>query len=235
MLVVDAHLTKDLKSLYILTEYEQNKNNLDTKLRYHRIKQTPIDVKLILKWFYQTLSAIYYLHLNGILHANVKPSNFLLVSSDHIKLTDFGYLNLYHTILGEKVAYVTKLIKGNNASYLPKESMLLNEYNEYSDMYAVGAVFYELLFLTPYDWANELMKSNLWCIGLFRKDENNFGRLVASMLSNEDTARPNALISLDFFNWDRSFRVLKSIRDEKGERFLCNFYKRFGLRKGWLF
>ena len=215
--IIDAHLTKDLKSIYLITEFAQNKNNLDTKIRYHRIKQTPIDSNLILKWFYQTLSAIYYLHFNGILHANIKPSNFLLVSNDHIKLTDFGYLNLYFTILNEKSAYVAKLTK-NNIGYLPKESVLFNEYTEYSDLYSIGAVFYELLFLTPYDWSNELLKSNLW-IG-FRSEEN-FGLLLASMLSNEDTARPNSLISLDFFNWDRSFRILKNIIDQKGKFFIC--------------
>jgi serine/threonine protein kinase len=219
MLVIDAYLTKDLKSFYILTEFSQNKNNLDTKIRYHRIKQIPIDVNFILKWFYQTLSAMHFLHLNGILHANLKPSNFLLVSGDQIKLTDFGYLNMYFTILNEKSAYITKLAK-SNLDYLPKECILSNEYTEYSDMYSVGAVFYELLFLTPYDWSNELLKSNLR-IG-FRGEEN-FGRLLASMLSNNETQRPNSLISLDFFNWDGSFRILKTIKDEKG-KFYLDYY-----------
>ncbi|KAF1744720.1 hypothetical protein MXB_3601 [Myxobolus squamalis] len=38
--------------------------------------------------------AIDYLHKSGIIHRDIKPSNFLMSSSGHLKLSDFGLVQL---------------------------------------------------------------------------------------------------------------------------------------------
>ena len=205
-IIFDAYLTQDLKSLYIFTEFTE-KNNLETKIRFHRIQRVFIEFDLILQWFYETMSAIYYLHSNNLLHGNLKPSNFLLTQNEHLKLTGFGFLNIYNTIVNENDTYLTKLCK-NSCDYLPKETMERHEYTEFSEIYLVGSIFYEVLSLELYNWSKEQLKHDL---EVKCKDES-FAFLLASMLNNEPTQRPNAFATLNFFNWDRSVKFLKNLK-----------------------
>jgi len=55
----------------------------------------PIELKLTVKMLLDCAKGIAYLHDNGILHRDIKPDNFLVVSLDmnygvNCKLTDFG-------------------------------------------------------------------------------------------------------------------------------------------------
>lgn len=43
----------------------------------------------LLKYFYEMLEAVNYIHQKGIIHSDLKPENFLMVNG-RLKLIDFG-------------------------------------------------------------------------------------------------------------------------------------------------
>jgi calcium-dependent protein kinase len=52
---------------------------------------------------HQMLSAVYFMHYNGIAHRDIKPENFLFESTDEnsdIKLIDFGLSSKFSDAVG---------------------------------------------------------------------------------------------------------------------------------------
>jgi len=46
------------------------------------------------KYFQQLISALDYIHKNGVTHRDIKPENILLDKNQNIKIIDFGFSNL---------------------------------------------------------------------------------------------------------------------------------------------
>ncbi|MFO1462396.1 MAG: sigma 54-interacting transcriptional regulator [bacterium] len=98
-------------------------------------KDTPMAV-----WediFLQCCQGLDYLHHRNILHHDLKPSNIFLTSSGKVKILDFSLA----TSAGGDAK--TPAIRGT-LPYLPPE-IFLGIYEERSDLYSLGVVFYQLL------------------------------------------------------------------------------------------
>ena len=98
----------------------------------------------------QVNSAINYLHMNSIMHRDVKPDNILFVESgEHkcggrVKLIDFG------TAIKFKPGKFETEIYGS-PSYLAPE-VLNQEYTEKCDIWSLGVILYTMiLHHLPYD------------------------------------------------------------------------------------
>ena len=93
----------------------------------------------------QIISAVYYLHSNGIVHRDVKPENILISNSNrdllNIKLIDFGSCN-----------YIKKnenfTLKVGSPYYIAPE-VLKHDYNNKCDIWSVGVILYILLVGYP--------------------------------------------------------------------------------------
>ena len=183
--MIDSFLAKESLSIYTLTEYCKE-DSLKAKLHKLKLMKTHIPDDMIFKWFTQTVSAVKYLHSNGVLHGNIKPKNFLLTSNgEKIKLTDFGYLSLFSN-KQQKSFCINKLIR-KNYDYLPKETVELHEYTHLSDIYSIGCIFFEIIFLERYHWSNEYALIDL----KLRCSDEHFSYLLTSMLSVNSIIRPN--------------------------------------------
>jgi Tol biopolymer transport system component len=95
------------------------------------------------EWGVQIASALGRAHQMGIVHRDLKPANVLVVprkaGADLVKLTDFGMAKL----LGE--ATTTGLLASASSGYRAPEVVLAGLYDARSDLFALGAVLYEML------------------------------------------------------------------------------------------
>lgn len=87
----------------------------------------------------QTADALHYVHMNGLIHQDVKPGNLLIGLNGQVLLSDFGttfYLGTQtHASLGEVTG---------TAAYMPPEQWQGNPRRD-SDQYALAVCCYELL------------------------------------------------------------------------------------------
>lgn len=90
------------------------------------------------------LSALSHLHARGIVHRDVKPANILVGSGgEKVLLGDFG--------LAAFLEVETNTVSRNGCGthgFLAPECLEKNEFCEKSDLFALGAVLYQLLFRT---------------------------------------------------------------------------------------
>jgi WD40 repeat protein/serine/threonine protein kinase len=103
--------------------------------------------------------AVHYAHERGVLHRDIKPSNVLLDSSGRARITDFG---LAKKLDGSTDLTVTGQMVGTPNYLSPEQAAGRNaEIGPASDIYAIGALLYELLTGRPPFMANSLQETLL--------------------------------------------------------------------------
>jgi serine/threonine protein kinase len=106
----------------------------------------PSEVVTIARQMAQALAAV---HDHGVVHADVTPSNALIVSRDpiHVKLLDFGLA----AIAGEQIADEDADFVLGTPAYISPEQLSGLPATDRSDQYGLGCVLFELLSgLPPY-------------------------------------------------------------------------------------
>ena len=109
------------------------------------VRSHPIPAARATRYVRQVAEAIAHAHDSGVLHRDLKPANVLLDSSDQPRVTDFGLAkqldsDIDLTRSGE--------IMGSPA-YLAPESVSGTTTSAAGDVYAIGAILYELLTARP--------------------------------------------------------------------------------------
>lgn len=125
------HETKD--SFYIVMDYSKN-GSLYSKL--NKMKNG-FSEESAFKYFIQTCSAIYFLHINNLAHRDIKPENLLLDDNNNIKLSDFGWCDYYNNRRFNE--------KCGTLEYMAPEIINDLSYDEKVDSWALGVLLYELL------------------------------------------------------------------------------------------
>ncbi len=130
--IYDADLHQDL--CYITMEYIDG-----PMLEKFCDPDNLLPLERVLQIVFRVCKGLEYAHENGVIHRDIKPSNIILSSAGHVKITDFS------------IAYIKKgestLVKGlfGSPSYMSPEQVKEGVITERSDLFSLGAVFYELL------------------------------------------------------------------------------------------
>lgn len=128
--------------IFIIMEYADG-GDLNSRIKDAKKQDPalPFDPNLAMFWFLQICMALKYLHDNHILHRDLKTANVFLTSKNVVKLGDFGI----STILQNTMA-CAKTVCGTPYYFSP-ELCQSKPYNNKSDVWALGVVFYETLTL----------------------------------------------------------------------------------------
>lgn len=116
--------------------------DLEVIIKDSRITLTPANVK---SYMIQTLQGLEYLHINWILHRDLKPNNLLVNSQGILKLGDFG--------LGKFFGSPTRINTNQVVTRWYRCPELLfgaKQYGTGVDIWAVGCILAELLLRVPF-------------------------------------------------------------------------------------
>lgn len=91
----------------------------------------------------EAANALQAAHNGGVLHRDIKPSNILISNEGRVKVTDFGMASL------QKIDGKGKSQVRGTLAYLAPEQVLGKEPKESSDLFSLGATFFEMLLGTP--------------------------------------------------------------------------------------
>jgi serine/threonine protein kinase len=98
-----------------------------------------LSVNDVVKIVYTCAKALHYAHKRGVIHRDIKPSNLMLTRDNEVRIIDFGI-----AILRDADISRIEGIAGS-PSYMAPEQIQSAEITPASDVYALGAVTYELL------------------------------------------------------------------------------------------
>lgn len=95
----------------------------------------------------EVADALAYAHARGVIHRDIKPDNILL-HDGHALLADFGIALAAEPSVGERLTH-TGLSVGTPHYMSPEQAMAERTVDARSDIYALGAVTYEMLAGEP--------------------------------------------------------------------------------------
>ncbi|XP_018595767.1 protein kinase containing Z-DNA binding domains isoform X2 [Scleropages formosus] len=142
--------------------------------------------------FQQIVKGVEYIHSSGHIHRDLKPQNILFAADGRIKIGDFGLV----TTIGDKnISPVERTKEKGTKSYMSPEQENQSTYDEKTDIFPLGLIFFELL------WTMGTMaeKNKIWKELRSRSFPVEFRekyafehKLIYDMLSLEPEDRPGA-------------------------------------------
>jgi class 3 adenylate cyclase len=127
--------------LYIVSQYMSG-GDLETRL--HAAEGRRLSIEQALRIADELRQALEHAHTRGVIHRDLKPGNVWLTEDDTAKLGDFGLaLSLDRTRLTQEGMMV------GTAAYMAPEQALSGDVSPRSDLYALGAVLYEMVAGRP--------------------------------------------------------------------------------------
>jgi hypothetical protein len=117
--------------LFIAMEYLEGRTLLEL------LREGPLAIADTLRWVDELCDALSYAHQRGVIHRDVKPSNLMIQPDGHLKVMDFGIAREVDSGLTRAGDILGTL------NYMAPERLTGRPIDHRSDIFDVGAVFYE--------------------------------------------------------------------------------------------
>uniref|UniRef100_T2MEA4 cyclin-dependent kinase n=1 Tax=Hydra vulgaris TaxID=6087 RepID=T2MEA4_HYDVU len=108
----------------------------------HNYPSPGLSEDLIRDLMYQLLSGVDYLHINRIIHRDIKPQNVLITKNKQVKIADFGLARIYGFC-----KLVTSVVV--TLWYRAPEVLLQSAYATHVDLWSVGVIMVEMYNRRP--------------------------------------------------------------------------------------
>jgi Tol biopolymer transport system component len=142
--ILPVHDSGDAQGfLYYVMPYVEGES-LRTRLARHGELPIHDAVKILL----EVTDALAYAHQRGVVHRDIKPDNVLL-SGRHALVTDFGVAKALSEATGRQQLTTAGVALGTPAYMAPEQAAAEPNIDHRVDLYAVGALGYELVSGTP--------------------------------------------------------------------------------------
>jgi serine/threonine protein kinase len=169
---------------------------LEGLIERQRYEGHPFPTDVLLEWMAELLCGLAHIHSKRILHRDLKSSNIFVTSKNHLKLGDFGVC----TILAFPNAKAESMI--GTPLYFAPEVCNNDAYDERSDVWSLGVVFYEMCTLRrPFEGDNlfsliqQILDSEITPFN--NGVPSALEGLVRLMLDRDPTRRPTAQELID--------------------------------------
>ena len=106
----------------------------------HKVQRTYVDEAEIWQYLVEACCGLKYLHDRRMLHRDLKPQNIMLTADRHVKIVDFGFTK--H--LGQNQLAMSVV---GTPLYMSPELCKKCGYDDRSDVWSLGCIFYELMSL----------------------------------------------------------------------------------------
>jgi TolB-like protein/Tfp pilus assembly protein PilF len=117
-------------------------------LRAKLAREGELPVREVVQILKEVLDALQYAHSNRVVHRDIKPDNVLL-SGRHVVVTDFGVAKAVSEASGESSLTSLGVALGTPAYMAPEQATADPHVDHRADLYAVGALAYEMLTGQP--------------------------------------------------------------------------------------
>ena len=133
----------DRDTAFVVTEFVEGET-----LRA-RLSQGALPPRRAVAYALQIARGIAAAHARGIVHRDLKPENVMVTRDDHVKILDFGLAKPFETTAMDKtlatgVATAAGIVLGT-FGYMAPEQVRGLDVDHRADMFAFGAVLYEML------------------------------------------------------------------------------------------
>jgi serine/threonine protein kinase len=131
---------EDETNLYLVMELANQGTLADMLNKYGSLKE-----KVAAKIMRDIILAIEFLHSKNIIHRDLKPENILLDSSNHAKLSDFGWSSKLSNQDDRRKTFC------GTPDYIPPEMVSGKDYDNSVDIWCCGVILFEMLHgMTPF-------------------------------------------------------------------------------------
>lgn len=129
---------------YIAMEFVEGED-LRVEMDRRRLENQPFTPDETLQLLDQIADALDYAHRHGVVHRDIKPANILLTSDGQVVLGDFGL-----AMLRNRLSQVTMGHSFGTPEYIaPEQAIDSRAAVPQSDIYALGAILYEIVTGQP--------------------------------------------------------------------------------------
>ena len=132
-IIVIHDLGEDQGQPYIAMEFLKGLS-LEAHLRLG-----PLPLELIIDVMVQVCDGLDYAHRRSIVHRDIKPANLFVTDSGDVKILDFGLVQIVSSSLTRSQAVM------GTVSYMAPEQVRGERVDHRADLFAMGAVLYELV------------------------------------------------------------------------------------------